>query len=245
LSLPDTTSFNSRAPRGARRRRGPVDGTANGFNSRAPRGARLCRSHDIRLSTRFQFTRPAWGATHVQSSAVRGRQVSIHAPRVGRDASANALRTRLSVSIHAPRVGRDQSVEIDVRDWEFQFTRPAWGATRECSDPVGHRRFNSRAPRGARRHADYPWTVCSCFNSRAPRGARLAVARRKRRLYVSIHAPRVGRDLYRGKDYREYEFQFTRPAWGATDRMNPCRRHNGVSIHAPRVGRDWQDRRHT
>ena len=33
----------------------------------------------------FQFTRPAWGATHAANNFKHFRQVSIHAPRVGRD----------------------------------------------------------------------------------------------------------------------------------------------------------------
>jgi len=59
--------------------------------------------------------------------------VSIHAPRAGRDA-LRAVRAALrGVSIHAPRAGRDQAIDIVTREvLPFQSTRPARGATRRC-----------------------------------------------------------------------------------------------------------------
>src|SRR5690606_10756003 len=56
---------------------------------------------------------------------------------------------------------------------------------------------------------------------------------------VSIHAPRVGRDValtvYRPE---AFVFQSTRPGWGATAIMDNTGATSYVSIHAPRVGRD-------
>jgi len=60
----------------------------------------------------------------------------------------------------------------------FQFTRPAWGATRVSIMSISA-------------HT------------------------------VSIHAPRVGRDLSKGKQKENDMFQFTRPAWGATIGYQP------------------------
>ena len=56
------------------------------------------------------------------------------------------------------------------------------------------------------------------FNPRAPRGARLLLRLTPLAiLEVSIHAPRVGRDMAsRKKRKLAWEFQSTRPAWGAT-----------------------------
>ena len=102
-----------------------------GFNPRAPRGARLEGDILSVRATSFQSTRPAWGATDLRRSIDQPLNVSIHAPRVGRDpahppaavfrrcfnprAPRGARRhhrvqqRRLHhVSIHAPRVGRDQ-----------------------------------------------------------------------------------------------------------------------------------------
>ena len=80
------------------------------------------------------------------------------------------------------------------------------------------------------------------FNSRAPRGARHAIdAANAIDAAVSIHAPRMGRDL---SGYQANQairlFQFTRPAWGATDVNDEVEFAEVVSIHAPRVGRDGQ-----
>ena len=106
--------------------------------------------------TRFQSTRPVWGATPCIYNACNTDVVSIHAPRVGRDAtSSSALMacicfnprapcgarlflgiqksTAAVVSIHAPRVGRD-------------MPRSARSAATFC--------FNPRAPCGARRGFD-------------------------------------------------------------------------------------------
>jgi len=154
-------------------------------------------------------------------------------------------------------------------------TRPARGRPGRC--------FNSRAPRGARpdapRHQSAPVAVSihaprvgrdgsyaaslwrgTCFNSRAPRGARRRPLKVKAYTeHVSIHAPRVGRDPFPPPRPVPSAFQFTRPAWGATDsclRQGQPQSFNSraprgarllirlnvvplnVSIHAPRVGRD-------
>ncbi len=78
---------------------------------------------------------------------------------------------------------------------------------------------------------------------------------------VSIHAPRMGRDLGTFRNNAEFlgfnprapygarprhasgnwsrsEFQSTRPVWGATLIRRRCYREAIVSIHAPRMGRD-------
>ena len=148
------------------------------FNPRAPCGARPAEVSDTCANDEFQSTRPVWGATHLHGCRHRRPDVSIHAPRVGRDPMRLSIRFRMAcfnprapcgarlsrmpmlpavrpVSIHAPRVGRDR----DMRAW----------ASRSCS-------FNPRAPCGARH---------GC----APRA--------QRALSVSIHAPRVGRDSAR------------------------------------------------
>ena len=78
------------------------------------------------------------------------------------------------------------------------------------------------------------------FNPRAPRGAR---HRRHRRFsgfhYISIHAPREGRDLIAVvKRIWVFFFQSTRPARGATGKLRFFFNHLIISIHAPREGRD-------
>jgi len=56
---------------------------------------------------------------------------------------------------------------------------------------------------------------------------------------ISIHAPRVGRDIASTKyGANLQQFQSTRPAWGATEKVPEHDPGEEISIHAPRVGRD-------
>ena len=145
------------------------------------------------------------------------------------------------VSIHAPRVGRDRRS----------------GAARSLC-----RRFNPRAPCGARLALRLILTIKQMFQSTRPVwGATMQSSSCRDRHAVSIHAPRVGRD--KASDYRASRtacfnprapcgarpttpagplicasFQSTRPVWGATFGLARATHAVDVSIHAPRVGRD-------
>ena len=80
-------NFNPRAPHGARlvehRRDRHV---LRDFNPRAPHGARPRRAGSYAVVVGFQSTRPAWGATGLRPETRRNLGISIHAPRMGRDA---------------------------------------------------------------------------------------------------------------------------------------------------------------
>ncbi len=185
------------------------------------------------LRVEFQSTRPARGATAVARSTGHVHGVSIHAPRTGRDgATEQSARHRerfnpraphgarqagfagdscaAEVSIHAPRTGRDP-ISCPVCAWmaPFQSTRPARGATTlEGQAETGTQRFNPRAPHGARPEIDV-WSM--------------------ERIWVSIHAPRTGRDQVSDAALLAAQvFQSTRPARGAT-------RRRGVG-HSPMLG---------
>ena len=171
------------------------------------------------MSIVFQSTRPAGGATRVCVVAVVALEVSIHAPRGGRDCSRTSAATAPECfNPRAPRGARQLSVGAYLSDKTFQSTRPAGGAThcqlREWRKPSC---FNPRAPRGARLHIRNTIVLANCFNPRAPRGARPSVLFR-----------RLGSEL----------FQSTRPAGGATWGAEPALSFDDVSIHAPRGGRD-------
>ena len=78
------------------------------------------------------------------------------------------------------------------------------------------------------------------FQSTRPvRGATCLNIRLPIRYFVSIHAPRAGRDFDKFTILTEEEvFQSTRPVRGATTRHDAFKAHGKVSIHAPRAGRD-------
>ena len=121
------------------------------FNPRAPRGARLRQGSTVAHYGWFQSTRPARGATQHARPWAHGGHVSIHAPRAGRDALRRRSYPAERVSIHAPRAGRD-----------------GVGNRRDAL----RRRFNPRAPRGARRQSAGATPMAWWFQSTRPaRGA--------------------------------------------------------------------------
>ena len=197
---------------------------------------------------KFQSTRPVWGATFDARLLRYGVDISIHAPRVGRDRGDFEMAVMRVISIHAPRVGRDGlSAKTDCRNFTFQSTRPVWGATWTCAPAASAQRFQSTRPVwGATRQTQTQprqqpfqstrpvWgATISChgrpparryFNPRAPCGARRRI-RVKRRLVhdISIHAPRVGRDC-KTQNFRSVQSHFNPRA--------PCgaRRVSGVPV---------------
>ena len=125
------------------------------------------------------------------------------------------------ISIHAPRVGRDLgAADIGTTDTTFQSTRPVWGATaivngiltnldisihaprvgrdvRQKAEEKKSLNFNPRAPCGARRCVGRSGLSTSIFQSTRPVwGATLELLRKAGIIVISIHAPRVGRDLF-------------------------------------------------
>ena len=214
--------FNPRAPCGARRccqrtRRGREPN----FNPRAPCGARPWLKDGDSDAKAFQSTRPVWGATTDASAVIATINISIHAPRVGRDGQgAKSAEFGYDISIHAPRVGRDVGKPVGGKPVNgFQSTRPVWGATGDVHVRGLGQSISIHAPRVGRDAialTSYSKAKTN-FNPRAPCGAR-------RSLSVIIK-PSKG-------------FQSTRPVWGATAFVVYANSIGEISIHAPRVGRD-------
>ena len=167
----------------------------------------------------FQSTRPAWGATRCRDRRRHVREISIHAPRVGRDINTRIyFFASMDFNPRAPRgARRGLRLAIPILA-KFQSTRPAWGATVSTRFKVRSERISIHAPRVGR-DSDELDVICysEYFNPRAPRGAR------------RMDAP---------AERRRNGFQSTRPAWGATDDLRRAMGFLWISIHAPRVGRD-------
>ena len=108
----DRHHFNPRAPRGARQLRDTCLSEIELFQSTRPARGATSSSRAMFLDTAFQSTRPARGATDGRGGESIGGDISIHAPREGRDAH-RPLRIQFlnCISIHAPREGRD------IMDW--------------------------------------------------------------------------------------------------------------------------------
>mgnify|MGYP007049859237 CR=1 FL=1 len=120
----------------------------------------------------------------------------------------------------------------------FQFTRPAWGATGSHRLIHYEGAVSIHAPRVGRDISAILPTSRIGFNSRAPRGARHPEVSECEIINVSIHAPRVGRDEWHKMERPETLFQFTRPAWGATQNTgSTCCRTTCFNSRAPRGAR--------
>ena len=161
------------------------------------------------------------GRDDLEREALHDDRISIRAPRAGCDFLRLQDIARALISIHAPRVGRD-CIPLNPAEQPENF--------------------NPRAPCGARQEKGPNPSRENNFNPRAPCGARLTPQRGRRApKKISIHAPRVGRDLAASELPPSIVlFQSTRPVWGATTPQRGRRAPKKISIHAPRVGRDGE-----
>ena len=189
------------------------------FNPRAPRGARHLHPRYMPLNRWFQSARPAWGATTEELSELIGSDVSIRAPRVGRDLMTLLTASRCwRFNPRAPRGARPLIGKIHQPGKTFQSARPAWGATLKGSWQGRSIKVSIRAPRVGRDSPPPPFvTERACFNPRAPRGARHAHASHGRKSWCfNPRAPRGARPHTASRLIRLGSFQSARPAWGAT-----------------------------
>ena len=146
---------------------------------------------------KFQSTRPVRGAT-------------IQGPSLG---------PNFIISIHAPRAGRDDFNSFNDIQWNYFNPRAPCGARLILLPvPCPMMRFQSTRPvRGATLGTALIAGPSAKFQSTRPvRGATLRLFAPDDLFYISIHAPRAGRDEAKKKK-------------GA---------HSRISIHAPRAGRD-------
>ena len=189
------------------------------FNSRTPCGVRPSEKRAIKLSVRFQFTHPVWGATSLL---------------LGRNEQQKCFNSRTPCGVrHLERL-------FPLLAVEFQFTHPVWGATEWCLYPASVPDVSIHAPRVGCDHRTLSTQHGNlCFNSRTPCGVRL----------TSFEVGGVSRGFNSRTpcgvrlDYHKclacgYKFQFTHPVWGATGADGVYAGQAGVSIHAPRVGCD-------
>ncbi len=189
----------------------------------------------------FQSTRPARGATTDGFASSAANSFNPRAPRGARLVRSNCWRRCHNVSIHAPRAGRDVTTPvIETCNCQFQSTRPARGATSIGLVEVEFRMFQSTRPaRGATPHVRHLRLRMRCFNPRAPRGARLDRELGASAESVSIHAPRAGRDLGSSTCSFAQEVSIHAPRAGrdGSDRDHVLTNHRSFNPRAPRGAR--------
>ena len=167
----------------------------------------------------FQSTLPAWGETLPPDVKRCELAISIHSPRMGRDDLHSGHIPRMVISIHSPRMGRDCLGRCVAAATTISIHSPRMGRDRQHRSGIaGDPDFNPLSPHGERRAGLH---LCphrsGHFNPLSPHGERrvtddmlLAAT------FISIHSPRMGRDMPDGPD----------------DADDP------ISIHSPRMGRD-------
>ena len=82
------------------------------FNPRAPCGARLWSSVAAPISVKFQSTRPVRGATDGRKICAATSEFQSTRPVRGATGAYSCRSFALQISIHAPRAGRDPSITI-------------------------------------------------------------------------------------------------------------------------------------
>ena len=191
------------------------------FNPRSPCGERpQAYLMAAQLAELFQSTLPVWGATNAGDIIPFYCNISIHAPRVGSDA------TRLITS--AGLLG-------------FQSTLPVWGATGPEPDQGHFLQISIHAPRvGSDRLLHSRCRLHPDFNPRSPCGERPGRPPTcPGPLPFQSTLPVWGATSIRSRSQRMVRiFQSTLPVWGATHNVAAAAFLGGISIHAPRVGSD-------
>ncbi len=190
------------------------------FQSTPPVWGATVNAVTARNAKLFQSTPPVWGATIWSHTHGGHSGISIHAPRVGGDQPDLVPCSIRFISIHAPRVGGDSSRSA-IASWIAAYfnPRPPCGGRRgRPGGENGNGHFNPRPPCGGRPLLCH-WMDIShkVFQSTPPVwGATPSFCGPRCLEQISIHAPRVGGDLW--QLHAQYGF--------------------GISIHAPRVGGD-------
>ena len=150
------------------------------FNPRAPCGARQTSRGSACLQLHFNPRAPCGARRHTGGDVRGADAISIHAPRVGRDAcSPWTLHEQAIFQSTRPVWGATQTGFADTACERFQSTRPVWGATNARQRPASRSHFNPRAPCGARPRIACHITAKIYFNPRAPCGARPSAFRSK------------------------------------------------------------------
>ena len=147
-----------------------------------------------------------------------GRQISIHAPRMGSDTRQCCAVGPVTISIHAPRMGSDGSHYHCRRGPEISIHAPRMG-----SDPFTARRLGKS----------------SYFYPRPPHGERLLRHLKLCRIETFLSTPPAwGATVVANTQIACNIFLSTPPAWGATPQAVSGFAGQAISIHAPRMGSD-------
>ena len=165
--------FQSTHPSGVRPDETVYDLSTIQFQSTHPSGVRRSTSATRRRPARHFNPRTPVGCDDINTGAITGRVISIHAPQWGATRVPNACGRDCPISIHAPQWGATghESGPMRMSD-EFQSTHPSGVRLLRIQWIEWTRLFQSTHPSGVRRDS------VVCFSVRFVR--------------ISIHAPQWG-----------------------------------------------------
>ena len=167
-------SFNSRAPRGARRPGLRGDAPSRMFQFTCPSRSTTSIAASALSYTPFQFTCPSRSTTPQHPAQPAEGVVSIHVPLAEHDETLQTPRARVcSFNSRAPRGARRIDADGQKVRYEFQFTCPSRSTTLIRQQDKSCLRFQFTCPsRSTTQGNMYIGYGLLRFNSRAPRGAR-------------------------------------------------------------------------
>ena len=176
---------------------------------------------------RFQSTLPAWGeTTPVTTECPSAAVISIHSPRMGRDALADVVRSlRQTFQSTLPAWGETLKRERSGRATPISIHSPRMGRDPSGTPPVvGAWHFNPLSPHGERRSIRRSRTSSSPFQSTLPAwGETGNMGGRAVSSGFQSTLPAWGETVGRWWILSRYiVFQSTLPAWGETVTEAAC-----------------------
>ena len=124
------------------------------------------------ITSQFQSTLPVWGGTVYAPDAYPAGWISIHPPRVGRDAG-KPLRADKAIDFNPPSpCGEGLLHRITSRTTAaFQSTLPVWGGTESLARSAGRTTISIHPPRVGRDPGPRRWRASGgYFNPPSPCG---------------------------------------------------------------------------
>ena len=215
--------FNPPSPCGEGHSPAPQCESPDLFQSTLPVWGGTAESRPPSPEQQFQSTLPVWGGTSASISDSPCPQdfnppspcgeglfgglepghahvISIHPPRVGRDiGSGRGLCHSAYFNPPSPCGEGRVAQHVTAAEAKFQSTLPMWGGTKGTGSAADAYAFQSTLP---------VW------------GGTVGMDHQIFKQVISIHPPRVERDVLRRQQLRQRQT---------------------ISIHPPRVGRDWTD----